>query len=334
MPGAELANRTTFGVPARARWLARVTDPEALPGLLQHEAFRDWPRLILGGGSNLLFTRDFDGLVLAMENRGIKRLDGDERGDRLQVAAGENWDALVRWSLEQGYAGLENLILIPGSVGAAPFQNIGAYGTELEEYIAGVRAWDSQAGDFVWLDREACGFAYRDSIFKRHPGRWIITEVELLLPRSAEPRIHYPGVRDMLAELGIDEPAAADVARAVETLRLRKLPDPARTGNAGSFFKNPVIAAERAETLKQRHPELPVYPLEGNRAKISAAFLIEHCGFRGIRDGDAGVSERHALVLINHGHATGPELWRLAERIRDAVDREFGIRLEPEPVIL
>ncbi len=334
IPDAQLAERTTFGVPARAHWLARVMDRDAIPELTADTQFQSLPRLILGGGSNVLFTRDFPGLVLAMENRGIEVQTRRGKHDRIRVSAGENWDQFVRWSLDQGYAGLENLILIPGSVGAAPFQNIGAYGTELEEFVDAVHAWDSEAGEFVWLDREACAFAYRDSIFKRHPGRWIITELDLVLPRSGTPRIHYPGVRDMLDKLGVDKPAPADVALAVETLRRRKLPDPAEIGNAGSFFKNPVVNTSKADELKHDHPELPVFALEGDRAKISAAYLIEYCGFRGTRSGNAGVSERHALVLVNYGGAKGSELWRLAEQIRDTVESEFGIRLEPEPVIL
>ena len=331
---ADLTPRTTFGVPARARWLARVTDPAALPQLLERREFRDLPRLTLGGGSNLLFTRDFEGLVLAIESQGIERLDSGKDGDLLRVAAGENWDAFVRWSLEQGYAGLENLILIPGSVGAAPFQNIGAYGTEIREFVRGVRAWDSREEEFVWLDNDACEFAYRDSIFKRQRGRWLITELELLLPHEAPPRIHYPGVREALETVGIPEPRPTDVARVVEDLRRSKLPDPAITGNAGSFFKNPVRDATTVDDLKRRFPHLPFHELSDGRCKLSAAWLIEQTGFRGYRQGAVGVSEQHALVLVNLGGATGAEVWALAERIRECVQQQFGILLEPEPVVL
>ncbi|MBA1147660.1 UDP-N-acetylmuramate dehydrogenase [Ectothiorhodospiraceae bacterium WFHF3C12] len=331
---APLASRTTFDVPAVAAWLAELTRPQALPELLARPEFRDLPRLVLGGGSNVLFTRDFDGLVVALANRGIDVVESAEEVDRVRVSAGENWDGFVRWSLGAGYVGLENLVLIPGSVGAAPFQNIGAYGVEVETFIESVDAWDHDAARFVTLQREECAFAYRDSLFKQQRGRFVITSVLFRLPRSRPLCLDYAGVREELAAMGVTSPTATDAASAVERLRLRKLPNPADIGNAGSFFKNPVVPATQARSLQASHPQLPVFHLEDGSCKLSAAWLIQQCGFKGYREGDAGVSDKHALVLVNHGNATGAELMSLAERIRNAVRESFGVGLEPEPVVL
>lgn len=326
---APLERRNTFRVPARAAWFAELTDAAALPELLARPELKELPLLVLGEGSNLLLTRDFAGLVLHMAIAGISR-----DGARVRVGAGERWDSFVRWSLQQGLAGLENLILIPGTVGAAPIQNIGAYGAEVRECVHSVQAWDRRQGRAVSLDKAACAFGYRDSLFKREPGRYIVTGVEFAFPQEHALRLGYQGVDKELAAQGVQHPTPADVARAVETLRLRKLPDPARIGNAGSFFKNPVLPAARAGELLREHPGLPAYPSGEGRTKLSAAWLIEACGLKGARAGDAGVSELHALVLVNHGSATGSEIWALAERVREAVKARFGIALEPEPIIL
>ncbi|MGH8271250.1 MAG: UDP-N-acetylmuramate dehydrogenase [Gammaproteobacteria bacterium] len=328
---AELADFTSFRVPARAALLAQLGRAEALPEVLTRAGEK--PVFVLGGGSNVLFTHDFDGLVLRLATRGCEILDDSADAVRLRVAAGENWDAFVRRMLAAGFAGLENLILIPGSVGAAPIQNIGAYGVELGEFVLAVEVWDRVAGEFRRLDAEACKFTYRDSLFKQEPDHYIVTALELRLPRERELRLDYAGVREELQDLGIAHPRAGDVARAVERLRLRKLPNPAEIGNAGSFFKNPLVSREQGESLKTRYPALPVYPA-GAKAKLSAAWLIESCGFKGFREGDAGVSEKHALVLVNHGAATGTDILALAERICAAVAERFDVMLEPEPKVL
>ncbi|MDE2316451.1 MAG: UDP-N-acetylmuramate dehydrogenase, partial [Xanthomonadaceae bacterium] len=239
-----------------------------------------------------------------------------------------------RWSLGQGYAGLENLILIPGTVGAAPIQNIGAYGTEVAEFIESVEAWDTREHRVAQLDRATCAFGYRDSLFKRESGRYIVTAVRFALPRAHELRLDYAGIRDELARMGVAKPAPFHVAEAVVHLRTRKLPDPAVIGNAGSFFKNPVVDAAQAETLKREHPDLPAWPQTDGRSKLSAAWLIEAAGLKGQREGDAGISNRHALVLVNHGHASGRELWAFAQQVIAAVQAKFGVRLEPEPVVV
>ncbi|MGH8129200.1 MAG: UDP-N-acetylmuramate dehydrogenase, partial [Gammaproteobacteria bacterium] len=275
----------TLRVSARARLLARIKDAGAVPRLLAETAGE---RLfVLGGGSNVLFTQDFEGAVLQLVNRGI-----EDRGDgRVRVAAGERWDGFVRWSLAAGYAGLENLILIPGTVGAAPIQNIGAYGVELAEFVGSVTAWDRTRDRFVELSAADCVFGYRDSVFKHEPERYIVTAVDFVLPRTHSLVLDYRGVHEELAAMGVASPTPADVSRAVERLRLRKLPNPAEIGNAGSFFKNPLVSAATAEVLHRRYPELPVYPAEPARAKLSAAWLIERCGLKGYREGDAGMSD-------------------------------------------
>ncbi|AGG89509.1 UDP-N-acetylmuramate dehydrogenase [Rhodanobacter denitrificans] len=330
---ASLAARNTLRVDARARLLAEIRDAAKLPELLDFPAVRSGRLLVLGEGSNVLFTGDFDGTVLAMATRGVQLEEGGDSA-RIAVAAGERWDDFVRWTLGQGYAGLENLILIPGTVGAAPIQNIGAYGCEVAEFIDSVEAWDTHERQVATLDRAACAFAYRDSLFKHEPGRYVVTAVRFVLPRSRPLRTDYAGIDEELARMGVDRPAPFHVAEAVMRLRLRKLPDPAVIGNAGSFFKNPIVDAALANALQREHPGLAAWPQPDGRSKLSAAWLIEKAGFKGLREGDAGISNRHALVLVNHGHATGPQLWALAQQVMHGVRERFGVQLEPEPVVI
>jgi UDP-N-acetylmuramate dehydrogenase len=330
---APLVARNTLRVAARAKLLAEIRDATKLPELLDFPTIRAGRLFVLGEGSNILLTGDIDGTVLAMETRGVHvEQDGDVA--RIAVAAGERWDDFVRWTLGQGFAGLENLILIPGTVGAAPIQNIGAYGTEVAEFIESVEAWDLNERRVVTLGRDACAFAYRDSLFKREPGRFIVTAVRFALPRSHALRLDYAGIREELARMGVDKPAPFHVAEAVVHLRTRKLPDPAVIGNAGSFFKNPIVDAAQGEALKHEHTELVAWPGKDAHWKLSAAWLIEAAGFKGIREGDAGISNRHALVLVNHGKATGQELWALAQRVIEGVQTRFGVHLEPEPMVI
>jgi len=330
---ASLARLNTLRVDARANLLADIRDAGKLPELLDFPAIRQGRLLVLGEGSNVLFTDDFHGTVLRMSTRGVQVESGGDSA-RIAVAAGERWDDFVRWTLGQGYAGLENLILIPGTVGAAPIQNIGAYGCEVAEFIESVEAWDLREHRVVTLGHATCAFAYRDSLFKHEPGRYIVTAVRFVLPRSRPLRTDYAGIDEELARMGVDKPAPFHVAEAVVRLRTRKLPDPAVIGNAGSFFKNPIVDASVAEALQREHSDLPAWPQRDGRRKISAAWMIEAAGFKGLRDGDAGISNRHALVLVNHGHANGPQLWALAQQVMDGVHGKFGVRLEPEPVVI
>ncbi len=332
---ADLVARNTFGVPARARMLVEVTDAGVLPSLFATE-LRDAKVMVLGGGSNLLFAGDPEGPVLALRGERMSVLGDEPAGVRVRADAGANWDAFVRWTLAHGLGGLENLALIPGTVGAAPIQNIGAYGVEASERILAVEAFEPATATMHRFAPAACAFAYRDSVFKREAGRYVVTAVEFLLSRTARPRVEYAGVRAELDAMGVGAaPTAPQVADAVTAIRRRKLPDPARVGNAGSFFKNPIVAAAVADALLQASPDLPVFPVAdpGDR-KLSAAWLIDRCGWKGHRDGDAGVAASHALVLVNHGAATGAQLLDLARRIAASVKDRFGVPLEPEPRIV
>lgn len=331
---ASLAGLNTLRVPARARWLAELRHPDSLPVLLARPEVAGQPVLVLGEGSNVLFASDFPGLVLRPRCAAASVIDDDGTTALLRAGAGHGWDAFVDWTLARGLAGLENLALIPGLVGAAPIQNIGAYGREVGEFVTSVEAWDRRAGRASRLAGADCGFGYRDSVFRREPDRWIVTAVEFRLSRTPALMLDYAGVREELATITTGAPTPIQAAEAIRRLRRRKLPDPALIGNAGSFFKNPVVSAALADELRAASPEAPAYPAGAGHVKLSAAWMIEACGWRGFREGDAGISARHALVLVNHGRATGAELLAVARRVAESVERRFGVRLEPEPRIV
>jgi UDP-N-acetylmuramate dehydrogenase len=325
----------TFGVDVRASHFARIRSTADLQELLAEPAYADCPRLVLGGGSNLLFTRDFDGLVLKMEIAGVERLGRVGDTEHVRVGAGENWHATVEGLLDDCLPGLENLALIPGQVGAAPIQNIGAYGVELAERFAELEAWDAGVRSVVTLDTEACKFSYRDSIFKREPaGARIILSVTLALPTSWQAVTGYGDVAAELRARLVIQPSARDVFDAVIAIRRRKLPDPAAIGNAGSFFKNPVVSRGQRNALIEKFPSMVSYDIGGARCKLAAGWLIEACGLKGQVRGRAAVYERQALVLVNRGGATGAEILALAREIQDKVQARFGIALEPEPCIV
>lgn len=331
---APLLARNTFHVSANAELLIEIHDDISLDALFQLPRLQDGPLLVLGGGSNLLLAGDVEGVVLAMQTRGINRIvDADDHAI-LRVAAGENWDEFVHYTLAQGYAGMENLVSIPGTVGAVPIQNIGAYGTEAEEFIATVEAFDRTTRQRARLDREACAFGYRDSVFKHEPDRYVITAIEFRLPRHRPVQLDYAGVREELADLGHNDPQPVQVAQAIARIRARKLPDPQRVGNAGSFFKNPLVDSATAERLRARFPTLPQWYVDDGRHKISAAAMIEAAGLKGYRDSGAGVSEQHALVLVNHGGASGCALLEMARHVVATVNEKFGVTLEAEPRII
>jgi UDP-N-acetylmuramate dehydrogenase len=332
---APLRERNTLRVAAHAHCLATVHDAAALPTLLHDPALRDLPLLVLGEGSNVLFaTPRFEGLVVHLACDDVRIVAEDATHATVRVEAAYRWDTLVDWTLDHGLQGLENLALIPGQAGAAPIQNIGAYGVEVGEFVAAVHAYDCATHRMERLPARDCAFGYRDSLFKREPGRWIVTAVELRLPRGGTPNLGYAGVAEELAALGL-APTPCNVATAVRSLRRRKLPDPAVVGNAGSFFKNPVVAADVASRLRTRFETMPVYPAaDPALRKLSAAWLIERAGWRGHREGDAGISAQHALVLVNHGAATGAELLAVARRVAQSVEQQFGVALEPEPRLI
>jgi UDP-N-acetylmuramate dehydrogenase len=332
---APLDALNTFGIRATARTLWRVESAGDVAPLASHlRAAGEGLPFVLGGGSNLLIAGDLDGPVLHVAIRGRRIVAED--GDRVLVeaGAGESWDGLVRWTLAQRAWGLENLALIPGTAGASPIQNIGAYGVELRERFDSLDAIDLLTGAARRFDAAECAFGYRDSMFKHGDGgRWLVVAVRFALRRRPGLRLDYGEIRDELARIGIAAPTPVDVADAVSAIRRRKLPDPAVLGNAGSFFKNPLVDPATADALRAREPGLPCWPA-GDLVKLSAAWMIDRCGWKGHRDGDAGVHAAHALVLVNHGRATGAELLALARRIRDSVRTRFGVDLEPEPVVV
>jgi UDP-N-acetylmuramate dehydrogenase len=334
---ARLDARNTFGVAATAPLLVEVTRSEALPELCAYAMLRpEASVLVLGGGSNLLLAGDPPGVVLTLAMHHMALIEDSDTKTIVRAEAGVIWHDFVLWTLGQGLTGLENLALIPGTVGAAPIQNIGAYGVEVGEHIHAVDAFDRHAGQFVRLTPADCAFAYRDSLFKRSIDRYLVTAVEFCLSRHFQPRLGYAGIVDELRAMGVtDTPRASQVAEAVIRIRRRKLPDPALLGNAGSFFKNPIVPTTQAEALLAAHPGMPVFRGGGDdQRKLSAAWLIEQCGWKGHRDGDAGVSAQHALVLVNHGRASGQDLLALAHRIAASVQARFGVALEPEPRII
>lgn len=321
-----LQSLNTFGLDASAYALVEIESEEDVLALPGFDPARD---LVLGGGSNVVFLSDVPGTVYLNRIRGLEIIGEDADTVTVEAGAGENWHELVLWSLVQGLNGLENLSLIPGSVGAAPIQNIGAYGVELASVLESVTAWDWLTSTWAVLERNDCKLAYRDSLFKSSGrDRFLITSVRLRLSRRFSPRIDYRGLAEELA--GVELTAGA-VSEAVIRLRRRKLPDPAVVGNAGSFFKNPVVDKALAEDLRVRHPGLPAWGLAGDQTKLSAAWMIQSCGLKGLRQGGAGVSEQHALVLVNTGGASGHDVGALTVKVQKSVFESFGVHLEAEP---
>jgi UDP-N-acetylmuramate dehydrogenase len=315
----------TFGIETRIAAL------EDLQALAQEPRVRGLPRLLLGAGSNVLFATDFDGVVVQVAPRGVEELADDGDAWLVRVGAGENWPALVERQVRAQRPGLENLALIPGLTGAAPIQNIGAYGLELAERLHALTVWDFASGSSREMLPEECGLGYRDSVFKRDAdGTRVILAVTLRLPRTWQPISGYGELERELAQRGIGRPQPLDIFEAVCALRRRKLPDPVQVGNAGSFFKNPIVARAQHAALIERFPSLVSYPLAGGRYKIAAAWLIDACRLKGVARGQAAVYEHQALVLVNRGGATGADVLALAREVRERVYGVFGIVLEPE----
>ncbi len=324
----------TFGIDLPAREFLEIESLATLQKVLQLE---NRPKLfVLSGGSNLLLTAPIDALVLYMNIRGREILEEDGQTAIVQAMAGENWHELVMWSLSMGLGGLENLALIPGKCGTTPIQNIGAYGVELKDVFYACEALEMSTGRLRRFTAEDCHFDYRDSFFKREgKGAYIITSIALRLSKTNHKlSTSYGAIQGELTQKGITEPTPLDVAQAVIAIRQSKLPDPKVLGNSGSFFKNPVIRNAEYTALKKRFPELPGYPQKGEMTKVPAGWLIEKCGFKGYRKGDAGVHEKQALVLVNYGNAQGKELLDLAHSIQDKVRDTYGIDLTPEVNII
>jgi UDP-N-acetylmuramate dehydrogenase len=330
-----LLRLNTFGIACKARAFLPVDSVEILRAMLADPALRVLPRLVLGGGSNLLLTGDYPGLVLHLCNKGIERAGESADAVLVRCAAGERWNDLVQWTLSHGLGGLENLSLIPGSVGASPIQNIGAYGAELADGFHSLRAFDLVSGDILELDREACRFAYRDSIFKHElRARAVILSVTFALPKAWQANLRYTELARELDATGVTQPTPRQVSDAVIAIRTRKLPDPELIGNAGSYFKNPVVDIATRDALLASHTGLVSFPQADGTCKLAAGWLIDQCGWKGKSIGPAGVYEKQALVLVNRGGASGQQILALATAIQDDVQQRFGVRLEPEPVIV
>ena len=325
----------TFGLPAHARRLVRVRSDSDVRRLLDSPDVGRAAKLILGGGSNLVLTRDIDEVVLKVEVDGLRLVETRDDAFIVEAGAGMTWHDVVTQTLARGWSGLENLALIPGTVGAAPVQNIGAYGLEVAERLEAIDGVDLVTGRGVTLTRAMCLFGYRDSVFKNVlAGKVVITRVRFRLPRPWVPVLGYLELERKVAETGITEPTAQQVYDWICAIRRAKLPDPALIGNAGSFFKNPIVTEDQCRDIIGRDPHVVHYPMADGSFKLAAGWLIDSCGWKGKSIGRAGVYEKQALVLVNRGDAIGAEVMTLARAIQESVYGRFGIRLEPEPVVL
>lgn len=330
-----LRTHNTFGFDVRAGFACTIRSEADLAAALADPRLAGLPRLVLGGGSNVVLTRDFEGVAMLIRMRGRRIVGETEDAYLVEAAAGENWHEFVAWTLEQGLGGLENLALIPGTVGAAPIQNIGAYGLEMAERFERLRAFDLLEGRAVEMDAEACAFGYRDSVFKRAGrDRFVILSVTFRLPKRWQARASYADLARELDARGIATPTPGQIFDAVVAIRRAKLPDPVTLGNAGSFFKNPVIDAGEFDALRSREPEIVFYAQRDGRVKLAAGWMIDRCGWKGRTHGGAGVHDRQALVLVNRGGATGAQVLALAHAIRTDVGQRFGVELEVEPVVV
>ncbi|MFY9459615.1 MAG: UDP-N-acetylmuramate dehydrogenase [Aquabacterium commune] len=333
--GVNLKPYNTFALPCMAHTLVRIRSEADVRRVVDDPELGRAPKFILGGGSNLILTQDIKPVVLKVEVPGLRLLATRDDAWIVEAGAGERWHDLVSWCMDAGLPGLENMALIPGTVGAAPVQNIGAYGIELKDRFESLDAVDLMTGRTITLDGAQCRFDYRDSLFKQAlAGKTVITRVRLRLPRPWQPMLGYAELERKVAETGITAPSARQIFDWVVAVRRAKLPDPAAIGNAGSFFKNPVVTPEQCRDIIQRDPEIVHYPMPDGNFKLAAGWMIDACGWKGKTVGQAGVYEKQALVLVNRGDARGAEVVTLARAIQESVYGRFGIRLEPEPVVI
>ena len=332
-PNLGLKHRNSFGLDSTAELACEITSADELPALMNELEDKKLGWRVLGGGSNVILPKSLPGATLLINILGQELIKSDGNNSWLSVGAGVNWHELVAWTLEHDLPGLENLALIPGTVGAAPIQNIGAYGVEVGEYIDSIEAFDSVAHAFVTLPQEACQFAYRDSYFKQNPNRFIVTKVVFKIPKAWQARLEYADLAKQFAESN-PSPSAKQIFDAVCAIRSKKLPDPKLIGNAGSFFQNPIITTEQCEQLTKKFPSLVSYPDTPGMRKLAAGWLIDQCGFKGKRVGPVGVYENQALVLVNHGGGTSIDILNLAKNIQEEVLGKFGVQLKIEPNIL
>lgn len=331
-----LKRYNTFGIDATAKYFVpfqNVAELESLIGdsLVQTQS----KKLILGGGSNILLMNDFDGIVMKNEIKGIEVVKEDEEHVYIRSGAGENWHQLVMYCVGNGFAGMENLSLIPGNVGASPMQNIGAYGVEIKDIFHHLEAYHLQDKTIVSFSLEECAFGYRESVFKRkYKGRFVITSVTFRLRKEPVFQISYGAIQQELENMGVQELSIKAISQAVVNIRSSKLPDPKEVGNAGSFFKNPQVTKDHFAQLQKHFPSIPSFPFDETHIKVPAGWLIEQCGWKGFRRGDAGCYPKQALVLVNYGTASGDEIYRLSEEILLSVKEKFGVELEREVNII
>lgn len=331
-----LKRYNTFGIACNANEIVELNQTSEIPRIIDYLNTQKKPLLILGGGSNVLFTKDFDGIILANNLKGISIVEEDKDSIILEVAAGEVWHDLVMYCVAHNYAGMENLSLIPGKVGASPMQNIGAYGVEVKDLITSVKATRLLDGSTCVFSNEECDFGYRTSIFKTtHKNQFLITSVQFKLNKKPTINTSYGAINAALAAKNITQPTIKDVSDAVISIRSSKLPNPQEIGNAGSFFKNPIVTSEIASKLQEKYPNIPVYKAGADQRKLAAGWLIEHCGWKGKTiKSNHGVHKLQALVLVNYGGATGKEIFDLSSDIIDSVWNKFGIELEREVNII
>ncbi len=330
-----LKSFNTFGINVDAKYFTQVASLEELEVVLDFIEAKKIPFLILGGGSNLLFTKDFDGIMIKADFKGIKIVKEDQQHIFVKAEAGENWDEFVQFCVDNNFAGLENLSLIPGNVGASPIQNIGAYGVELKDHFFELEFFDFAIRSVQKFGMKDCAFGYRNSVFKNElKGKGMILSVTYRLNKHPEFKTEYGTIKDEIEAMGVSELSVKTIRQAVISIRRSKLPDPEIIGNAGSFFKNPTISMEEHRRLKNKFPEIVSFPQSDRRFKLAAGWLIDQCGWKGKRVGDAGVHENQALVLVNYGNASGKEIYDLSEEIKISVFDKFGVELEREVNIL
>lgn len=326
-----LRHLNTFGLDADARYFVNVRSIDELTAVLRDPEWKNFPKFILGGGSNILLTKDIDALVIHPGIKGITTVEESEEAVVLKVGAGEVWHDFVMHCVDNGYGGVENLSLIPGTVGAAPMQNIGAYGVEIKSVVESVEAVDIESGEKRVFSNAECEFGYRESVFKKaFKNKYVITGATFRLSKKPVLNAAYGDVQKTLQEMGAETPTIRDISEAIMTIRRSKLPDPAEIGNAGSFFKNPEIPLAQFTQLRETFPEVPGYPVDAETVKVPAGWLIERAGWKGYREDEIGVHARQALVLVNYGGGTGAQIKALSEKIQESVAGKFGIRLNAE----
>ncbi|RAI99392.1 UDP-N-acetylmuramate dehydrogenase [Chitinophaga skermanii] len=325
----------TFGIPATARYFSTFESIEDLGNILSDSRWKNMPLLILGGGSNILLTKDFNGLVLKNNIKGIEKTGTAGDHVYMKSGAGENWHGFVQHCIQENLAGLENLSLIPGNVGASPMQNIGAYGVEIKDTFHSLTAFHIEERKIMTFNNADCKFGYRESVFKRElKNEFVIVDVTYQLNKTPHFNTSYGAIEQELTQMGVKDLSIQAISQAVINIRSSKLPNPAEIGNAGSFFKNPEIPATQYETLKAKFPNIVAYPLPSGHVKLAAGWLIEQCGWKGFREGDAGVHAKQALVLVNYGRATGSEIYDLSSKVLASVQEKFGVALEREVNII